>query len=147
MSSSLPFGGRHTPDSNSLDYKKGRQSCLHKPNPLNRTKTIGIKVNEAAYESLRWVAEGQGKPLGEWCRDRVMEATAPPGPRPTDFTLMAELTATQAILIDFLCVMGGTAGVSARRGPRKSSLRPTSTSTGRPWNSSNLATPGPPNST
>ena len=106
MNGSLPSSAERTPDSNSLDYKRIRQADPHKPNPLNRTKTIGIKVSEAIYETLRRVAESQGKPLSEWCRDRITEASAPPGPGPADFSLMAELTATQAILIDLLCVIG-----------------------------------------
>jgi len=110
MNGSLPFSADPTPDSNSLDYKRIRQSDPHQPNPLNRTKTIGIKVSETLFETLRQIAESQGKPLSEWCRDRITEASAPPGPRPAEFTVLAELTATQAILIDFLCVMGRDGG-------------------------------------
>lgn len=75
-------------------------------NPLNRTKTIGIKVSEAAFETLRQVAERQGKPLGEWCRDTLMMAAMPSPPRPSELAMVAEITATQAILIDLLCILG-----------------------------------------
>lgn len=76
------------------------------PNPLNRTKTIGIKVSEAAFETLRKVAEDHQKPLGEWCRDTLMKAAMPPPARRSEFAVLAEITATQAILIDLLCVLG-----------------------------------------
>jgi hypothetical protein len=75
-------------------------------NHLNRTKTIGIKVSESAFETLRKVAEGQGKHLGEWCRDALMRAALRPPPRPSELAMVAEITATQAILIDMLCIFG-----------------------------------------
>ncbi len=75
-------------------------------NPLNRTKTIGIKVSESSFETLRRVAESQGKPLGEWCRDTLMKAALPPPPSPSELAMVAEITATQAVLIDMLCLIG-----------------------------------------
>lgn len=75
-------------------------------NPLNRSKTIGIKVSESSFETLRRVAESQGKPLGEWCRDTLMQAALPPSPTPSELAMVAEITATQAILIDMLCLIG-----------------------------------------
>ena len=72
MNSTLPFSDRRMPDSNSLDYKKIRPTSPHKPNPLNRSKTIGVKVSETAYEMLRGVAECKGKTLSEWCRERIL---------------------------------------------------------------------------
>ena len=75
-------------------------------NPLNRTKTIGIKVSESAFEALRRVAESQAKPLSEWCRDTLMRAAQPPAPRPSELAVVAEISATQAILIDMLCILG-----------------------------------------
>lgn len=74
--------------------------------PLNRTKMIGIKVSESSFEALRKVAEGQGKPLGEWCRDMLMKAVLSPPPRPSELAMVAEISATQDILIDMLLAMG-----------------------------------------
>jgi hypothetical protein len=84
-------------------------------NPLNRTRTIGIKVSEAAFETLREVAESQGKPLGEWCRDTLMKAAVPHPARPSEFAVIAEVTATQAILIDLLCLLGRDGRISTQR--------------------------------
>ena len=106
MSSTLPFGNTRLPNSNSLDYKEIRRRDPHKPNPLNRSKTIGVKVSETAYETLRGVAEGKGRTLSEWCRERILEAAEPPVPRFTDFGLMAEVVATQFMLIQMLCFIG-----------------------------------------
>jgi hypothetical protein len=106
MNNPLPFGDTRLTNSNSLDYKKIRRTSPHKPNPLNRSKTIGVKVSETAYEMLRGVAESKGKTLSEWCRERILEAAEPPVPRIADFALMAEVTATQAMLIDMLSLIG-----------------------------------------
>ena len=106
MDNTLPFGNTRTPNSNSLDYKEIRRRDPHKPNPLNRAKTIGVKVSETAYEMLRGVAESKGKSLGEWCRERILEAAEPPVPRFTDFGLMAEVVATQFMLIQMLYFIG-----------------------------------------
>jgi hypothetical protein len=115
MNSALPFSDSRIPDSNSLDYKRIRQTSPHKPNPLNRSKTIGIKVSETAYEMLRGVAESKGKPLSEWCRERILEAAEPPVPSIADFELMAELTATQAMLIDMLSLIGRDGRLSTQK--------------------------------
>jgi len=115
MNRSLPFSDRRMPDSNSLDYKRIRQTSPHKPNPLNRSKTIGVKVSETAYEMLRGVAEGKGKTLSEWCREQILEAAEPTVPRITDFAVMAEVTATQAMLIDMLCILGRDGKLSAQK--------------------------------
>jgi hypothetical protein len=74
-------------------------------NPLNRTKTIDIKVSETAYDALRRFAESQGKPLSEWCRDAIMAASKPPTARPSDYALMAEVEAVEAMLIDMLLAL------------------------------------------
>ncbi len=115
MSDTLPFGDRRMPDSNSLNYKRIRPTDPHKPNPLNRSKTIGVKVSESAYETLRNIAESKGKPLSEWCRERILEAAEPPVPSIADFALMAEVTATQAMLIDMLCVIGREGRLSTQK--------------------------------
>jgi predicted DNA-binding protein len=106
MNSRLPFGDPPITNSNPLDYKMIRRTDPHKPNPLNRRKTIGVKVSETAYERLRDVAESQGKTLGEWCRERILEAVEAPVPSVTDFALVAEVAATRVMLIDMLSLIG-----------------------------------------
>jgi len=52
------------------------------------------------------LGEGKGKTLSEWCRERILEAAEPPVPSIADFALMAEVTATQSMLIDMLSLIG-----------------------------------------
>ncbi len=115
MSSRFPFGDTPITNANTLDYKKICRKDPHQPNPLNRSKTIGVKVTESAYEKLRDIAESKGKTLGEWCRERILEAAEPPVPRVTDFALMAEIAATQVMLMQMLCVMGRDGKLSTQQ--------------------------------
>jgi hypothetical protein len=57
------------------------------------------------FETLWRVAESHDK-LSEWCRDTLLRATEPPAPRPSELAVIAEITATQAVLIDMLCILG-----------------------------------------
>jgi hypothetical protein len=115
MNSRLLFGDQLITNSNSLNYKAIRRTDPHQPNPSNRRKTIGVKVSETAYERLRDVAESQGKNLGEWCRERILEAADPPVPSVTDFALMAEVAATQVMLIDMLSLIGRNGKLSPQK--------------------------------
>ena len=104
----LLFGVRPAPNSNSLKSKTILQTRENMIKPLNRTKTIGIKVSESAYDALRRFAESQGKPLSEWCRDAIIAASKPATARPSDYAVMAEIDAVEAILIDmFLALARG----------------------------------------
>jgi hypothetical protein len=98
-----------------LSHKAFESGNINTVNRLNRTRTIGVKVSENCFAELRAVAEAQGKPLCEWCRDKIMEAAQPLRPAPSDYALMAELTATQAILIDLLCVLGRDSRISTEK--------------------------------
>jgi hypothetical protein len=84
-------------------------------NTHQRLKSIGLKVSEEAFERLRALAERSRKPLAEWCRDKVLEAIRPQGPSPSDIALMAEINATEAILIDLLCTIGRDGKISQQK--------------------------------
>lgn len=53
--------------------------------------------------------------MSEWCRERILETAKPPVPSVSDFALMAEVTATQAILIDMLSLIGWDARLSSQK--------------------------------
>lgn len=76
------------------------------------TEPIGLKVTNEQLGCLRKIADQDAKPLAEWCRDKVLEAVKPQPPRPSDHALMAEISATEAILIDLLCAIGRDGKVS-----------------------------------
>ena len=64
------------------------------------SKTIGVRVTEDDYASLQALAEAQGKPVGEWCRDVLLELARNPGgkPKPIDQALLAEVIALRTIV-------------------------------------------------
>ena len=75
-------------------------------NWLNRTRHIAVRVNESAFERLQAIADAEQKPLGEWCRDTLTAAASRRQPSPVEFGLLAEMTATQAIVTHLLCTVG-----------------------------------------
>lgn len=67
-------------------------------------KTIGVRVTEADFARLQTLADAQGKPVGEWCRDALLELAKNPGgkPKPVDHVLLAELIALRTIVANLV---------------------------------------------
>jgi hypothetical protein len=84
-------------------------------NWLNRTKHIAVRVIESAFERLQAVADADQKPLGEWCRDTLIAVASRRQPSPVEFGLLAEMTATQAIVTHLLCTVGRDRKVSTQK--------------------------------
>ena len=84
-------------------------------NWLNRTRHIAVRVNESAFERLQAIADAEQKPLGEWCRDTLITVASRRQPSPVEFGLMAEMTATQAIVTHLLCTVGREGKVSTQK--------------------------------
>ena len=76
-----------------------------KKHPL-LTKHIGFRVKESVFHQIECQADAEGKPVNYWCRDRVLQALRHPLPTPSDHAVMAELMATQDMLIDLFCALG-----------------------------------------
>jgi hypothetical protein len=99
-------------------------------NWLNRTRRTAVRVNESAFERLQSIADAEQKPLGECCRDTLIALASRRQPSPVEFGLLAEMTATQAIVTHLLCTGGETQRHPPKR-RRRSSIRPTMKSTKR----------------
>ena len=84
-------------------------------NWLNRTRHIAVRVNESAFERLQAVADAEQKPLGEWCRDALIAVASRRQPSPVEFGLLAEMTATQAIVTHLLCILGRDGKLSTQK--------------------------------
>ena len=84
-------------------------------NWLNRTKYIAVRVNESAFERLQAVADADQKRRGEWFRDALIAVASRRQPSPVGFGLLAEITATQAMVIDLLCTVGRDGKVSTQK--------------------------------
>jgi hypothetical protein len=88
--------------------------------PSLRTKSIGTKVTEEEYVTLQRTAQGDGKTLGEWCREVILASAnahtsknQPPGIEAR--ALMAELLALRTILLNVLFKQANGESVSAEQ--------------------------------
>jgi hypothetical protein len=63
-------------------------------------KTIGVRVTEADYARLQALADAEGKPVGEWCRDVLLDLAQNTGdkPKPIEQALLAEVIALRTIV-------------------------------------------------
>ena len=67
-----------------------------------RTQCIGVRVREADFSRLQALAEAEGKSLGEWCREVLLERVAVPEPTPTEQTMVSEIMALRTILLNVI---------------------------------------------
>jgi Mobilization protein NikA len=66
-----------------------------------RTKCIGVRVREADFARLQALADSEGKSLGEWCRDILLERVEAREPSPADQTVvLSEVLALRTILLN-----------------------------------------------
>ncbi len=65
---------------------------------LQRSKSIGVKVSERDFATLQALAEREGKPLAEWCRDVLMQIARHPAGTPIEQALLAEVIALRTIV-------------------------------------------------
>lgn len=72
-----------------------------KPAESSRSRRIGARVHESVFERLKMMANGDAKTVSEWCSERLTDI-ARGVPAPLEFALLAEIAATQAILIDLI---------------------------------------------
>ena len=70
------------------------------------TKAITIKLTKCDFDKLQALSDRQQLTGVEWARARLLEALNGPSPSPSDHALMAEITATQDMLIDLFCALG-----------------------------------------
>ncbi len=79
------------------------------------TDPIGLKVTKEQFQVLKDLAARDTKPLAVWCRDTLLALASGRGPSPFELAVMAELTATQAILIDMLCAVGRDGKITTQK--------------------------------
>jgi hypothetical protein len=72
-----------------------------KPTDSSRTRRIGARVHESVFERLKVMANGDAKTVSEWCSERLTDIVRGI-PVPFEVALLAEIAATQAILIDLI---------------------------------------------
>jgi hypothetical protein len=69
----------------------------------HRTKCIGVRVREADFARLQALADAEGKSLGEWCRDNLLERAANRKPNHTEqAAVLSEILALRTIHLNVL---------------------------------------------
>ena len=67
-----------------------------------RTKSIGVRVAEADFARLQARADSEGKSLGEWSRDVLLERVQARQPTRAEQTMVSEILALRTILLNAL---------------------------------------------
>lgn len=70
------------------------------------TAHLGFRVKDSVFHEVQSHAQAEGISANEWCRKRVLQALRSPLPSPSDQALLAEIAATQDILVGLLCALG-----------------------------------------
>jgi len=77
-----------------------------KPTKAFLTKHVGFRLRPSAFDQVQLMADKAGKQVNDWCREVVLQCAKGAPASPTEFALLAEITATQAIVIEMLCTVG-----------------------------------------
>jgi hypothetical protein len=63
---------------------------------------MGVRLTEADYSRLQALADAQGKLVGEWCRDVLLEPADHPAGKPIEQALLAEVIALRTIVANLI---------------------------------------------
>ena len=81
--------------------------------PAFRTRTIAFRVTETDLDRLQSLAEASQQPLGEWCRDTVLELTGQPAGTPAEQALLAEVIGLRTIVANLIFTFTSGGAVTA----------------------------------
>lgn len=79
------------------------------------TEAVTIKLNRTDYEQLQLRADRQMLPLAEWSRDRLLESLNWSNASLSDHALLAEIAATQDIVVGLFCAQLREGGLTIPR--------------------------------
>src|SRR6266542_1682349 len=102
------------------------------------TKHIGFRVKECVFAEVERLADSEGKPVNDWCRDRLLDALRGSAANPVEHALLAEIAATQGIPVSLFFPFPRDAKRPSKRsgrswtGPRKRNMPRPPTYFGKP---------------
>jgi len=67
-----------------------------------RTRSIGVRVAEADFARLQALADAEGRPLGEWCREVLLDRVKRRPPTLAEKAVVSEVLALRTILLNVL---------------------------------------------
>jgi hypothetical protein len=70
------------------------------------TSHLGFRVKESTFRDIQSRAQAEGVSPNDWCRRRVLDTIQVVPPKPAHHAILAEILATQDIIVGLLCAMG-----------------------------------------
>lgn len=70
------------------------------------TRHLGFRVSETVFSEIQQRAAAAGRSANDWCRDRLVSTLKGLPPSTSDQALLAEIVATQDIVVDLFCALG-----------------------------------------
>jgi len=73
----------------------------------HRAKSIGVRVAETDFLRLQALADSEGRPLSEWCREVLLErANSHNNSKDHEAAVLAEVLALRTILLNLFYALG-----------------------------------------
>lgn len=86
-----------------------------KPTKAILTKHVGFRLRPSAFDQIQLLADKAGKQVNDWCREAVLQCAKGAPTSSTELAVLAEITATQAIVIEMLCTVGKEGKITTQR--------------------------------
>ena len=79
------------------------------------TKHVGFRLRPSTFDQIQLLADKAGKPVNDWCREVVLQCAKGVPASPAEFAVMAEIAATQLIIIEMFCAVGSGAKITTQK--------------------------------
>jgi hypothetical protein len=66
------------------------------------TQHVGFRVSDALFAMVQELAEGEGKQVSVWCREKITEAANRRDQAPVQHAILAEVIAVEEIMVQLL---------------------------------------------
>jgi hypothetical protein len=66
------------------------------------TQHVGFRVSDAVFEAVKELAEGEGKQVSVWCREKIIEAAKRCDQTSVQHAILAEVIAVEEIMVQLL---------------------------------------------
>jgi hypothetical protein len=66
------------------------------------TRHVGFRVSDAVFETVKELAEGEGKQVSVWCREKITEAAKRHDQTTVQHAILAEVIVVEEIMVQLL---------------------------------------------
>ncbi len=66
------------------------------------TRHVGFRVSDAVFATVQELAEGEGKQVSVWCREKIIEAAKRRDQTSVPHAILAEVIAVEEIMVQLL---------------------------------------------